>query len=90
MCLYSLSLFQLLKSHKAVVSAIRWSPRSEFHLASCDYDGVVKVWDMRSPMPLHSVSAHSEDKALCIDWFESGLATGGADAKLKVQAIKLR
>ena len=81
---------QLLKSHRAVVSAIRWSPHSAFHLASCDYDGVVKVWDMRSPMPLHSLPTHAEEKALCLDWFEQGVATGGADCKVKFQAIKLR
>ncbi|QDZ22179.1 WDR12-like ribosome biogenesis protein [Chloropicon primus] len=75
------------KSHKAVVADIRWSPSSPFHFASCDYDGLVKVWDMRSSMPLHSIELHG-DKALCLDWFSAGtLASGGADRKVALQGM---
>lgn len=77
---------KLLKSHKAIVSDVSWSSDSHFHLASCDYEGVVKVWDLRSPMPLHSLHLH-EDKALCLDWFKNTLASGGADKKVSLQVI---
>ena len=77
---------KLMKSHKAIVSDVSWSSSSPFHLASCDYEGVVKVWDLRSSMPLHSLQIH-EDKALCLNWFGSTLASGGADKKVSLQVV---
>ena len=80
---------KLFKSHKSVVADVSWSPSSPFHFASCDYQGLVKVWDVRSAMPLHSLSIH-EDKALCLEWFSNKIASGGADCKVSLQTIAVR
>lgn len=77
------------KSHKAVVSAVRWSPNSPFHFASCDYEGLIKVWDTRSSMPLHTLESH-DGKAFCLDWFEGGLvASGGSDSKVATREVRV-
>ena len=84
------------RSHTAVVADIRWSPVSPFHLASCDYAGLVKVWDTRSTIPLHTLSSHDNKKAFCLDWFSvSGtteqcqVAGGGEDKKVSLQFVRV-
>ncbi|MES1909249.1 MAG: hypothetical protein MHM6MM_002021 [Cercozoa sp. M6MM] len=64
-------------------SAVSWAPasQSEYLLASCSYAGDVKVWDVRTTVPLHSLKAH-DDKALCLVWHSSALYSGGADKQL--------
>ena len=75
------------KSHKSIVSDVRWSPSSPFHLCSADYEGLVKVWDTRSAIPLHTLQSH-RGKALCLDWADAGIVSGGEDAKLAFQAMR--
>lgn len=75
---------QVLRSHSSWVADVAWLPGSDTTLASCDYDGEVKVWDVRSKVPLHTVAAH-EDKALALAWVDgSVLATGGTDAQVRL------
>lgn len=45
-----------LASHTDVTSAIAWSPNNGNRLVSCAYDGTVKLWDIRSNIPLHTLS----------------------------------
>ncbi|CAI5952219.1 unnamed protein product, partial [Closterium sp. NIES-64] len=61
------------------------SPSNPLHLLSSAYDGSLKIWDLRSTVPLHTVKAHS-DKVLCADWWQGGNAvvSGGADNHLRI------
>jgi ribosome biogenesis protein YTM1 len=78
-------------SHKAWVSSVQWSQSNAYHLASASHDGTVKLWDIRSSNPLHSVRVcPKEEKALCLLWESQNKAegkqqifTGGTDRILK-------
>ena len=77
-------------SHKAWVSSVNWSKTNAYHLASTSHDGTVKLWDIRSPNPLHTVRAFSkEEKGLCLVYNSSHGATtqdifvGGTDCAIK-------
>lgn len=73
-----------LTSHTAWVTAVRWCPWSEHHLASVSYDGSLKVWDVRGKVPLHTVQV-CDNKLLAADWHGGDrLACGGADCKLHI------
>ena len=75
-------------SHANWVSSVRWCPHSEHLLASACYDGSVRIWDVRSNIPLHEMKAHEGAKALCVCWDgPSALASGGSDAQLKIAAL---
>lgn len=69
-------------AHAGWVVGVAWCPSSPFHLATASHDHTVKVWDMRSAVPLATLSEHG-DKALCVAWAgPSTIASGGADSKL--------
>jgi ribosome biogenesis protein YTM1 len=81
------------RSHKEWVSSVAWHPETEHLFLSGGYDGTAKVWDARSTIPLHTVSAH-EGKVLGLSWRnqagdESSLAfvTGGEDKKLNFFSV---
>jgi ribosome biogenesis protein YTM1 len=62
-------------SHKAWVSSVQWSQSNAYQLASTSHDGTVKLWDIRSPNPLHTVRAFpKEEKGLCLLWESSAAA----------------
>lgn len=80
---------QLKLPHKGWVSAVRWCPQQANMLASASYDGAVRLWDVRSSAPLHTVSTH-EGKALCLAWDGADrIASGGSDAQMRIAAITL-
>ena len=74
-------------SHKAWVSAVQWSRSNPYHLASTSHDGVVKTWDIRSPLPLHSARAFPKtEKAFALAYgnTDSGVVyAGGTDCIVK-------
>lgn len=71
-------------SHKSWVSAVQWSPKDPFVLASSSHDGSVKVWDIRSSLPLHSVRAHAKgQKSYCLAFTNNTIFSGGSDCILK-------
>lgn len=71
-------------SHKSWVSSVEWSPNDPFVLASSSHDGSVKVWDIRSSLPLHTVQAHKKnEKSLCIAFTGSSIFSGGSDCMVK-------
>ncbi|CAI5983920.1 unnamed protein product [Closterium sp. NIES-65] len=74
-----------LLGHTDWISSLAWSPSNPLHLLSSAYDGSLKMWDLRSTVPLHTVKAHS-DKVLCADWWQGGNAvvSGGADNHLRI------
>lgn len=77
-----------LKSHTGWVSDVAWCNSKSFPhlLVSTSYDGTVKLWDVRSMIPLHTMEAHT-DKALCVDWHQNQIISGGADNMLHSFAV---
>jgi ribosome biogenesis protein YTM1 len=72
-----------LGSHKNWVSSIANSPKSEYGLASGSYDATVKVWDIRSSIPLHTMS-NDDAKVFAVDWKNQFIVSGGEDSKVHV------
>jgi len=81
----------LRQSHKAWVSCVQWSPTNPFVLASTSHDGSLKVWDIRSSLPLHSVKAVSKkgEKTLCLSFGDGAIYTGGSDCKVQHFVCKI-
>jgi ribosome biogenesis protein YTM1 len=74
-------------SHKAWVSAVQWSRQNPYHLASTSHDGSVKLWDIRSSLPLQTVRAFPKtDKGLAMVYGDADggmMYTGGTDSIVK-------
>jgi ribosome biogenesis protein len=74
-------------SHKAWISAVQWSRHNPYHLSSASHDGVIKLWDIRSSLPLHSVRAFPKtDKGFAMSYgdMENGrIYAGGTDCIVK-------
>jgi ribosome biogenesis protein len=67
-------------SHKAWVSCVQWSPSNAYQLVSTSHDGTVKLWDIRSSNPLHTIRAHKkEEKGMCLLWHSASFQEGGDD-----------
>jgi ribosome biogenesis protein len=77
-------------SHQEWVSAVQWSRDNPYHLASTSYDGNVKLWDIRSSTPLHTIHAFGkEEKGLCVCYGRNNgyLFAGGTDCMVKQYRI---
>jgi len=71
-------------SHKAWVSALEWSPTEPHVLATNSHDGTIKMWDIRSSLPLHTIRAHEKgQKGFCLSFGNKSLFTGGSDCVVK-------
>jgi len=72
-------------SHKEWISDVQWSRQNPYHLASTSHDGTLKLWDIRSPLPLHTVrSFPASQKGLSLVYGKSGyLFAGGTDCIVK-------
>jgi ribosome biogenesis protein YTM1 len=78
-------------SHKAWVSSVNWNQTNAFQIASASHDGTVKLWDIRSSNPLHTVKAFAkEEKGLCLVYNardggdnHQQLYVGGTDCVIK-------
>jgi len=76
-----------LTGHKTWVSSISWGPSTQHYFVSGSQDNTLKIWDIRSSAPLHTVSEHT-DKVLTVDWCEKGIiASGGADNMLRLNEL---
>ena len=74
--------------HPGWVSGVKWCPHSAHLLATSCYDGSVRIWDVRSTIPLHETKAHAGAKALCVEWDGADrLVSGGSDAKLQMATL---
>jgi ribosome biogenesis protein YTM1 len=81
---------QALPSHTDWISALAWHPTSAHHVVSGSYDKSLKLWDLRAPIPLHTLAGHHTDKVLCVAWAGPAVvASGGADCKLRTAAVEL-
>lgn len=83
---------QSLSSHTRWVSDLEWHPTSEHHILTTSYDGSIKLWDMRAPIPLHTVHLppeSSEEKVFCCAWVsDSMLSYGGTNRILSTMTIE--
>ncbi|KAI8855276.1 WD40-repeat-containing domain protein [Chytridium lagenaria] len=82
-----------LSSHSGFTSAVSWSPSDAFKVASASYDGTVKVWDIRSTTPLHSIKGQrkkgasggsSSNKLHALEWDGDTIFFGGEAGLLEV------
>eukprot|EP00752_Nemacystus_decipiens_P004505 g4113.t1 len=78
-----------LSSHKQWITDVKWAPGSETMVLSCGQDGAVKLWDIRSTLPLHSAQAH-KGKALCCGWQDGKIVSGGEDGAVKTYLVPER
>ncbi|KAJ3088374.1 WD repeat-containing protein 12 [Physocladia obscura] len=80
-----------LVSHKSWVPAVSCSPTSPFALATGSYDSSIKVWDVRSTTPLHTLSAAEDGKkkVLALVWEDGCLFSGGEEGKLRVHDMQV-
>ncbi len=70
---------------------MKWRPESSNVFATSDYNGDVKVWDVRASVPLGTSSAHN-GKALCLLWSDANvdgntksvIVSGGSDCAVKM------
>ena len=76
---------QALKAYRSPstgLCCLAWRPGSEHTVATGAHDGAIRLWDLRSPLPLSELEAH-EGKALAVAWRDRlRLVSGGSDAKL--------
>ncbi|KAH7425077.1 hypothetical protein KP509_11G038700 [Ceratopteris richardii] len=76
-------IFQL-SSHNAWISACKWHSSSSHHIFSASYDGSIKLWDLRSKIPLLTIDAH-KGKVLSADWWnKDSIVSGGTDSLLQI------
>ena len=71
-----------LKSHSGWISNVSWHPTIDHLLLTSSYDKTIKLWDIRSSIPLFTLTGHT-DKVLTIKWVNpSKFVSGSADTKL--------
>ena len=70
-------------SHKAWISQVQWSRKDPYQIYSCSHDGTLKIWDIRSALPLHTVRVLEASSSLNDAAFNQdklfALATQGSD-----------
>ena len=76
---------QAYSGHTGWVKCVAWHPTNSYSFLSASYDGSIKVWDLRSRMPLHTLSNKEDnDKILDLQWVDNKeFVTGGADSTLR-------
>jgi ribosome biogenesis protein YTM1 len=76
-------------AHEGWISSLAWRPGSSYHLISGGHDGAVKMWDIRTAVPLGTLQQHKEDaKVLCVGWWGSEtLVSGGSDCKVQLYSL---
>lgn len=75
-------------SHKMWVSSVQWYPNSNVFISG-SHDGSIKMWDVRSKIPLSTLPAQHEGKVLCLAWDNDNIVSGGADKVIKIHAATL-
>lgn len=76
-------------AHEGWISSLAWRPGSSYHLITGGHDGAVKLWDIRTAVPLGSLQQHEEGaKVLCVGWWGPQTpVSGGSDCKLQLYSM---
>ncbi|KAE8686371.1 E3 ubiquitin-protein ligase COP1 [Hibiscus syriacus] len=77
-------------STRSKLSCLSWNKYYRDHIASCDYDGIVTVWDITTRQSLMEYEEH-EKRAWSVDFCctePSMLVSGSDDCKVKVWCTK--
>lgn len=78
-------------SHSTWVSQVAFHPTNPNIFLSASYDMTLKIWDIRSTTPLHTVTTEQghQQKILTAGWYNDNIfISGGADSLLKTHNIK--
>lgn len=77
-------------SHTGWVSAVAWHPTDSNILISGSFDSSIKVWDIRSTTPLHTLPSQHKEKVTTLAWLDNDhFASGGADKYLRTYSFPL-
>lgn len=68
-------------SHSSLPSSLASHPADDYRVMSGSYDGIVRIWDTRSPkITVAHFKSEKGGKILSVDWQRGGLgALGGED-----------
>ena len=76
------------KSHSQGIACLETNPFDDDLFASGGLDGIVKVWDFRSDLPLYSISTTVNSKTLALKWkSRSALFSGGDDTSVTLHTL---
>lgn len=82
------SLSTMYTSHTGWVSAVAWHPTDANLLISGSFDANIKVWDIRSATPLHTLPSQHKDKVTTLSWLDKDhFVSGGADKYLRTYSF---
>lgn len=74
---------KVFKSHSCCVPTVKVNQFRPDTFASADYEGRIKIWDLRADLPLYTIEAHGGNKVFDLVWKdEKSLVSGGADGQL--------
>lgn len=76
--------------HQSWVSDISWSPNSPSQFVTVSYDGLIKIWDIRSTnKAIYTLSPKDKQRLFCVKWTsDDRLLCGGEAGKLLVYTLK--
>lgn len=76
-------------AHAGWISSLAWRPENSYHVVSGGHDGAVKLWDIRTAVPLGSLQQHKEEsKVLCVGWWGGQtIVSGGSDCKVQLYSL---
>ena len=75
-------------SHTGWVSAVMWHPTDAHILVSGSFDSHIKIWDIRSSTPLHTLPSQHKDKVTTLAWLDNEtFASAGADKYLRTYSF---
>lgn len=78
---------KLFKSHSQMISSVDFCPYEDNLFISGALDGVVKVWDMRSDLPLYSVNVAQNSKIFSVKWVSGKVFVSGGDDSSLTQHV---
>ena len=82
---------QTFQSHTSWISDVKWHPSSEHTILTASFDGSIKLWDVRSAIPLWTVDVDDEadkggkagkedgHKLFCCTWVDDKTVAAGGD-----------